>query len=274
MKKIILLASVLFLLGAANSFSQDSEQKFQGFNLEGYKDNGQKSWEVSGDTANIMGSKIELTNVNADIYDNEKINVVADKGVIDQENGNMNLSKDVAITHPNGGQMLTDSLNWNRNEDLITTDDDVMISDEGVMITGTGLKAHPTSKDAEILQDVTVMVDTEKDEKKGSEKVIITSDGPMVINQAESYAVFNDNVRAVQGDQTLKADKMEIYFDAKSSTIKKIFCIGNVEVVQGENMTYADRAEYNAAEQKLILTGRPKLILLTEGDGGIATFGN
>ncbi|MBU4334719.1 MAG: LPS export ABC transporter periplasmic protein LptC, partial [Candidatus Omnitrophica bacterium] len=197
MKKILFLFLIVLFLGANNSFAQDSEQKFQGFNLEGYKDDGEKAWQVSGDTANIIGSKIELTNVNADVYDNEKINVVADKGILDQESGNMQLSKDVAITSQQGGQMLTDTLNWDRNEDLITTDDDIMISDEGFMITGTGLKAHPTLKDAEILQDVTVMVDTEKDKTKKSEKVIITSDGTMVINQAESYAVFNDNVKAV-----------------------------------------------------------------------------
>ena len=67
---------------------------------------------------------------------------------------------------------------------------------------------------------------------------------------------------------------MEVYFDSEQSKIKKILCIGNVEIVQGENKTYAQKAEYNASDQKLILTGRPKLILLTEGDGGIATFGN
>lgn len=274
MKKKLVLFLIVLLAFVNSSFAEDPEQKFQGFNLEGYKDDGEKAWQVSGDTANIKGSQIELTNVNADVYDKEKINVVADKGIIDQDNGNMQLSKDVAITSPKGGQMLTDTLHWNRDEDLITTDDDIMISDDGLMITGTGLKAHPNMQDAEIKKDVTVMIDTEKDKEKESQKVIITSDGTMVINQAESFAVFNDNVVAVQGDQTLKADKMEIYFDAKNSTIKKILCIGNVEVVQGENMTYAQRAEYNAAEQKLILTGRPKLILLTEGDGGIATFGN
>ena len=274
MKKILFLFFIVLFLGVNNSFSQDPEQKFQGFNLEGYKDDGEKAWEVSGDTANIIGSQIELTNVNADVYDNEKINVVADTGIINQDSGNMQLSQDVVITSPKGGQVITDTLNWNRNEDLITTDDDIMISDEGLMITGTGLKAHPNMQNAEIKKDVTVMIDAERDQEKESQKVIITSDGTMVINQAESFAVFNDNVVAVQGDQTLKADKMEIYFDAKNSTINKIICIGNVEVVQGENLTYAQRAEYNAAEQKLILTGRPKLILLMEGGGGIATFGN
>jgi len=67
---------------------------------------------------------------------------------------------------------------------------------------------------------------------------------------------------------------MEIHFDGDMSDIKKIVCIGNVEIIQGENRTYAQRALYDASQSKLILSGRPKLILLTEGENAITSFGN
>ena len=59
----------------------------------------------------------------------------------------------------------------------------------------------------------------------------------------------------------LKADRMEVTFDQDSRKIKQILCTGNVEVHQGMNITYSDSLTYKADEQRMILTGKPKLII-------------
>ncbi|OGX27749.1 MAG: hypothetical protein A3D10_02975 [Omnitrophica WOR_2 bacterium RIFCSPHIGHO2_02_FULL_48_11] len=67
---------------------------------------------------------------------------------------------------------------------------------------------------------------------------------------------------------------MEVFFDPQSKKIQKVVCTGHVEVTQGENKSYSEIAVYSADDQKLILTGRPKLIMSTEGGNDINIFGN
>lgn len=248
-------------------------QQFEGFNLQGYTKDGGKAWTVNGDNADILGDKIKISNVDAESYGEEKVYLTAENGTIDQKSSTIHLEKDVVITSEGGARMTTDSLDWNRNEDLVKTKDDVRITDKDMTMTGTGMEAHPAMKTAQIDQDVTVTMDT----KPGSEvtsTITITSDGPMEIDQNKSYAVFEDNVVAVQADQTLKADRMEIYFDEAKKGIKNMICTGHVVIVRGDNRSFADKAVYNGEEKRLTLSGRPKLILVTEGDNAITALGN
>jgi len=114
-------------------------------------------------------------------------------------------------------------------------------------------------------------VDTEP-ESTNDKIVTITADGPMVIDQAGSKAIFKDNVVARQGGRTLRADVMEVYFDQEMSQVNQLICIGNVEIMQGENKTFAEKAVYDAQHQKITLSGRPKMIFITEGEGSIESF--
>jgi len=272
--RIIILMGMIFMCTAGWTYAEEPEQRFQGFNLVGYNESGEKTWNVNGDTADIIGNEIILYNVDADTFGEQKMNLTAKKGVVDQVSGKIHLEGDVVITSEDGNQLTTDSLDWDRDGDLVTTDDDVMITGNGLMATGRGMKAHPSLGKAKIHEDVTVIIDIEPKKMEMSKTITITSDGPMVIDQARSVATFDDNVLAVQEDQTLEADRMEIYFDKDMSGIKKMICLGNVVINQGENKSYAEKAVYDAETQKLTLSGRPKLILLTEGGNLFAAAGN
>jgi hypothetical protein len=71
---------------------------------------------------------------------------------------------------------------------------------------------------------------------------------------------------------------MDVYFIARSSgepskaeglaanKIDKIIARGNVKVLRGENISYSEEAIYTAADKKLILTGRPKLMIFSTED--------
>ncbi|HQP09932.1 MAG TPA: LPS export ABC transporter periplasmic protein LptC [Candidatus Omnitrophota bacterium] len=272
-RRIFVFIFVMLFL-PCQAHANEPEQKFNGFNLQGYDSDGQKAWNVNGDTADIVGSEIKLSNVDANTFGDQKMNVTAKTGVVDQVSGKMHLQDDVVITSEDGKTLTTDSLYWNRNEDLVSTDDDVTITDERMMATGKGMKARPGLKTTEIKEDVTVMIETEPEKKDASSTVTITSDGPMIIDQMKSVATFEDNVVAVQTDRTLKADRIEIYFDQEMKGVTRMVCSGNVQIEQGENKSFAEKAVYNAGDKKLTLSGRPKLILLTEGESLFATSGN
>lgn len=256
------------------AFSQtDPEQQFQGFNLKGYKDDGSEAWDVKGATADLQGSEVILSDVNANAYGEEKVNVTAVTGRLDQATGKVQLNDDVVVTSQRGTQLMTDSLSWDKENNTVSTEDKVLITDERVTVSGRGMTARQESKSAEIREDVIVRLNTEPKDK--AEKILtITSDGPMVIDQIRGIATFEKNVRAVQENRVLTGDRVEVHYDDAMNQVREIICIGNVEIIQGENRTSADRAVYNAATQRISLFGRPKLILVTEGEGAITTFRN
>ena len=265
---------LIVMVGAAEVVcAGEPGQQFEGFNLQGYTEDGEKAWTVNGDNADILGDKIKISNVDAESYGEEKVYLTSETGTIDQNSSTIHLEKDVVITSERGTRMTTDSLDWNRDEDLVKTKDDVKITDKDMTVTGKGMEAHPAMKTAQIDQDVTVTMDTESAPEVTS-TITITSDGPMEIDQNKSYAVFQDNVVAVQADQTLKADRMEIYFDETKKGIKNMVCTGHVVIIRGANQSFADKAVYNGEEKRLTLSGRPKLILVTEGDNAITALGN
>jgi len=242
-------------------------QQLEGFNLNGYTPTGTKAWEVNGDKADITDAQIKIDNVNANFYNpKQNANLTSDTGTIDKSNGDIHLQDNVVITAQRGTRMTTDSLDWKRNQDLVTTEDHVKIVDDQGTVTGTGLTAHPNLKTAQLNEDVkAIMKIKSKDLKAPSQTVQITCDGPMQMDQVKMYAVFHENVVAVDpsAGRELHADEMRVWFDEKNKKISKVICLGNVVAIQGNNTSYADVMTYNGDDGTLVMSGKPKLIFDT-----------
>ena len=276
MKKILFALLFVLFFSMALYAEEQQPQQFEGFNLAGYGEGGVKTWDVKGDTADIVGNLVKLSNIVANAYGKDKMNLTADYGTVDKQSGTMHLEKDVVVTTDTGAKLTTDSLDWERSKDLVRTDDPVTITREGVVATGTGATGHPNLKDAQLNKDVTVNMKTEEKDAAGvitGRVVTITCDGPMEMEYMNSRATFNDNVVAIDGERKITADKMEVFFDSGQKKIQEIICTGHVAVLHGENSSYSDKAVYKAAEGKLVLSGRPKLILYTDDKGGISLDG-
>jgi len=267
--KFIILAVLMLSSGQAQA--QDQVQSFEGINLEGYTDEGKKSWDVSGDKADMMGDTIKLENVNANHFGDQHVNLTAKTGEIDKSTGAVELKTDVVITTEEGQQLKTESLRWEKEKDLVSTDDAVTLTDKSMKATGTGLTAQPGLKMAQMNKNVTVEVQTEPDQPLGK-VVTVTCDGPVEIDQMNNLAVFHGNVVAHQDDRILKSDKMEIHLDPETKKVEQTVCLGNVVIIQGENTTHSDKAVFHVATQKLILSGKPKLIMITNDEDGIVSF--
>lgn len=276
MKKSFLII-LFFLAGVSVIFaeepstdtgaSDETPQQFQGFDLAGYTQKGQKSWDLKGDTADIIGNIVKLTNINANSYGDEKTNLTAKNGTLDKVTGNVHLEDDVVIVSDTGTTMKTDSLDWQKEKDLVHTDDQVTIKREGMEAIGQGADAHPSLNIAQMNKDVTVNVNTEPKNPLGR-IMTITCDGPLEVDYQKQVAVFNNNVVGVDLDRKLMADKLELYFDNATKKIREVVCIGHVVITQGENTSYSDRAVYYAGDQRVVLSGQPKLIFYTEDQGG------
>ena len=94
----------------------------------------------------------------------------------------------------------------------------------------------------------------------------------MISQEEQNSVVFIGNVDARQGPVTIRTDEMTVHYvqddsekekgkdkDKKqSSKVKKLICIGNVEVTQEDWLGTGKRMDYFAIDRKVILTGDAK----------------
>ena len=292
------LIFVMFLLSSASAFGavtpQESDQQISDFSLSGYGDKGKKSWDISGKSADIFTEVVKLKDVDGNLYDKtEKVNLTAKKGDFNKTDGKVHLEEDVVITTSSGAKLTTNSMDWDRKNQLVSTKDKVNIDKDNMTIVGVGAHGEPNLNKVALTKDVRVDInpaasDGNLDGLALKDKVVITCDGQLVVDYEKNIASFYDNVKVERPDLTIYSDKMDLYFVRGSATgsavsktdksmansIDRIVASGNVKIVRGENISYSQEAEYKALDKKIILSGRPKLVFYSTGEFKDASFGN
>ncbi len=291
-----------FLLGVAVWFGcagaspepapqQAADQQISDFSIAGYGEKGKKTWDLKGESADILEQTVKLKNLTGQLYGaDENVTLVADKGDFNRSSGTVHLEDNVVITTTSGARLTTDSLDWDRQKQVVSTPDQVNIQKENMVTVATGATGHPNLNTMTLEKNVTVTMtpaeltgaapEAAPAAGTGQDRIVITCDGPLDIDYQKNMARFNNNVKAEKEDSTIYADAMELYFgknmDAKpkaeasgsfsNSKIDKIVCLGNVKIVRGENVSYCEEAVYNAADQKISLRGKPKLVIYSTED--------
>jgi len=280
----ILQAAVLPAHGAPEMPASSEPQQMEDFNLTGYGADGSKTWEVAGASMDMLDDKIKITDITARMFgERENLVVTADHGNFDKQTGIVRLTDNVRAVTDGGLKLNTEVLDWSQADRVITTDELVLVERENMTAVATGLEAEPDAKIAKFEKDVILTIERGKEQEKaapeppkaleepfgGPGKLVITCDGPMELDYDKQVAVFHDNVKVTsEGDQgTMVADKMTVLFDSATRQIDRIEAQGNVQIQRDENISYSDGAVFTNAERKVILTGRPKLVLFTEGEG-------
>lgn len=253
----------ILLLFCAIAHCQEADQQFSEFNLSGHSKDGKKTWEVKGETADVLEDSVKLKNIDADLYGKEKVNLKAQTGDLNKSSGDMHLEKDVVATTETGSKLTTNSLDWNRTSNMVTTKDPVKIEQQNMVTTGTGAQANTDLKKAQLKEEVQVEIQTE-DANKNLKKTVITCDGPLDIDYQNSMAVFNDNVRVKDENGEMTSKTMEVFFDTKTKSVEKIIAKGNVKIIRDGNESFSQGAIYTARDKKITLIGRPRLILYSE----------
>ncbi len=134
---IFFLFSSLAFGAAADS--QESDQQIGDFSLSGYGDKGKKSWDIAGKSADIFTDEVKLKDVNGNLYGkDEDVNLTAKTGDFNKASGKVHLEKDVVITTSKGARLTTDSMDWDRKNQLVTTKDRVNIAKDNINITAVG----------------------------------------------------------------------------------------------------------------------------------------
>lgn len=295
-KSIYLLLFLCFFFSSfvfANVIPDKSAQQISDFSLVGYEEKGKKSWDISGRSADIFTEVVELKDVNGNLYGkDEDVNLTAKKGDFNKENGKVSLKEDVVITTSQGARLTTDSMDWDRKNQVVTTKDRVNIDKDNINIVGIGAHGEPGLNKMALNKDIRVDInplspEDSIDDLVIKDRVIITCDGPMEVDYAKNIASFNINVRVERPDIIIYSDKMDIYFTAqdKSSksiktaesmagSIDRIVASGNVRIVRGDNVSYSQEAVYTAQDKRIVLNGRPKLVFYSMEEFKNASFGD
>ena len=292
-KTILICAFVIFSFNI--SYAKDelpnsgSGQQINGFSLSGYGERGKKSWDLSGKTADILNDVVKMDKVVGNMYGvQDNINLTSDKGEFNKAEGKVHLQDNVVITTTSGAKLTTDSLDWDRKNQFVSTKDLVNIKKDNMTVVATGATGQTSLKKVAFNKDVRLDIDQAGKDKLAppdpKNKIVITCDGPLQIDYEKNVAVFENNVKVERPDSVIYSDRMEVYFlPGKKSEVKdnkeekapggmnggkidRIFASGNVKVVRGENISFSQEAVYSAVDQKLTLSGRPKLVIYsTEG---------
>ena len=205
------------------------------FDLEGLADDGSKKWDVKGKSAeSVTEDQVKINDVTASTYGKDaQATITADTGMYDKSKNNVRLEQNVKAVIENNQKSSSELMN---------------------------LPAVPEDA-AKIKTPVDITADNSK-----KTKTVITCDAEVEFNYEKNQGYFNKNVHVVNNEGTIDADTLTVYLDQKTKSVKTIVAEGNVKIQRGENMTYSDKATYIEADKKIVLEGKPKLVIYQEGD--------
>lgn len=262
-KRQNLLTVFLFaIFSTALLVTVHSQEKIKGFYLANYKDDGEQDWEVKGQEALIHDNYVDIDIMDAKYYtEDDTVSVKSKKARLDRDNLNVELKEDVHVENEEGMTLVTDSLNWKRNESMIETNDWVEVENKTMSIKAKGMEADTELKKVDFSNNVAVKLPDEKNKRF----ILVTCSGPMEIDYNDSTAIFNNDVVVENKEGTLFSDKATVYFDSQNKGILKVISEGNVKIIKDENVTVAEKATYLGPEERLILEGSPRLIYFPQG---------
>lgn len=219
------------------STGDEIQHKVLAFNLEGLTDRGEKKWEVTGRSAEAVSeTEVLLDEIVAKAYGEEaEATITADKGVYNKTKNNVRLEKNVKATIESTQAFAEGYVNF----------------------TDVGQGTKPGN-----------------DRDGARTKTVITCDGEVQFDYEKNQAYFDKNVKVANEDGNINADRITVNMDPSTKKITEIIANGNVRIKRGDNITYSEKATYIEADKKILLTGKPRLVIYQEGSIENSFFGS
>lgn len=289
---LILLIFLNFYAFAQEENLNEPQQQINDFSLVGFGEKGKKDWDLQAKSADISTDKVKLKDITGNLYrEEENIKLTGDRGDFNKQDGKVHLEQNVVITTSGGAKLTTDSLDWDRKNELISTKDKVNIERENIITQALGATGLQDLNKVRLEKYVRVDINSQEANQMtlNKNKIIITCYGPLEIDYKKNVATFKNNVKVDTEDSQIYSDRMDVYFvpsnkepaaktdkepNLMGNKIDKIIAKGNVKIVREENISYSDEATYLASERKIVLTGNPKLIIYSKEGTLNAPVGN
>lgn len=272
MGKAIILVILLILSLSCVSFAQeDAEpaQEVDGFSLVQYEDGGKKKWELNGKSAEVEDDKVKVNEVSAVLFGEETaVKLKARKGSLDREGQIVLLENNVVAKTTDGIKLTTDTLQWDAENKNAFTDAAVTIKKADFDVNGKGAEVDLETRKLKLKEDVTANIKTAAPSylrtTSDESRTTITCDGPLDINYKKNRATFRNNVKVEDSQGHILADRIDVYFNQDTRRIRLVVARGNVRIINGENVTYSEKAIYLVDQGRVILPRRPRLVIKNE----------
>lgn len=269
---------VFFISGLAYAKVEpapEAEQEIKVFSIAGYGEKGKKVWDLSAESADVFEDTVKLKQIVGNFYqEKDNITLTADKGDFNKLKANVHLEQNVVVATSSGAKLTTDSLDWDRKSQIVSTKNVVNIERGNMITVAQGATGEPDLNKVTLGKDVLVQINPPEN------KITIACEGPVEIDYQKNIATFNKDVKVESQDIQLYSDTMDIYFlsdkqntagadqslSGMGNKLERIIAKGNVKIKRGENVSYSDEAVYTAADKKIKLLGKPKLVLYSTED--------
>jgi LPS export ABC transporter protein LptC len=238
-------------------------QKVLTFSFAELTNEGEKKMEVEGESADIFADFVQLFNIQTIIHGSKNdINITSKAGSFNRVTHEIKLVHEVVAVTDEGTIIETDSLDYDSTAQVGRTEDFTKITREDMVSTGVGAFVDYEAKSMQLKRQVRVEINN-PDSPTGT-PTVVTCDGLLEVFHEQNVAYFNENVVVVDERGILKGDRMEVYIDPQEKAISRIICMGRVNILQGGNQTFSEKAVYLAKEGRVVLTGSPRLTLYTD----------
>jgi lipopolysaccharide export system protein LptA len=94
---------------------------------------------------------------------------------------------------------------------------------------------------------------------EGNAAMLNVSATRMTFDSKTRTFIFEEKVRVLRCTMAIACDRLQVINGASEKNIERIIATGNVQFEQGTRSGVAERADYFEAEQKLVLTGNPRI---------------
>ena len=94
---------------------------------------------------------------------------------------------------------------------------------------------------------------------EGGATTLDVSSERMTFDSKTRIFIFEEKVRILRCAMTILCDRLQVINDASDKNIERIIATGNVRFQQGMRSATAERADYFESEQRLVLTGNPRV---------------
>lgn len=201
------------------------DQKLQKFSLTGYDEKGKTFWNLEGDAAKIDPSQTVF------------------------------LDQNVTLKLRDNTIVKTDHVQWTQDGGLLKTNALVFVDHQTTKIKGVGAVGRPGESFIQLNRNIEMIV---------NKTTRLVCDGPMKVFYKDNKFIFYRNVKVTDERGTLRANRMDVYFDPNEKKVTQIIAIGNVVIERGTDTTHSNRCIYTLATGSIRLEGNPEITLHKE----------
>ncbi len=243
---------------AGGAEKKETTPRMENFSLSGYDQGGKEAWQMTGQTAAMLGtSDVEIQQLwSRHQGEAQNLTLTADRGLYRKAENVLHVQDNVVAVTDDGARLTTDSLNWSTDKSTIWGEDPCRLEKEKITAFGTGIETRTDLARAELKQDVEVRIEPE---------TVITCDGPLEIHYEKNLAIFQNHVRVKNLQGEILADRVEVFMEPPAKGINRIVAAGNVTVVNRNYRVSGERAVYNAADGRVVFEGKPKALIYSAG---------